>query len=86
MSLLDTLGNEEWLKENEEGIKDLLPETWTHMHNINGLQMGLKMKMLGIDWRSQDEFGRVMVFLEKAGFMIRDGLTVRRNPNIIFKG
>jgi len=85
MGLQDTLGNEEWLKKNEDAIKNLLPETWTHMHNLNGLQIGFGLKLLGVDWRSEDEFGRVMLFLERTRLMLRDGLTVRRNPHSGFK-
>jgi hypothetical protein len=85
VNLKDTLGNEQWLRANEKAVKDMLPETWTHMNNLNGLQLGFKMKLLGIDWRSEDEFGRVMVFLERIGFMLRDGMTVKRNPHSIFK-
>jgi len=85
MSLQDTLCNEAWLRTNEKAIKDMLPETWTHVHNLNGLKIGFTLKLLGIDWRSQDEFGKVMVFLERTKFMLRDGLLVRRNPNNIFQ-
>lgn len=80
MGLQDTLGNEEWLRDNETAVKDLLPETWTHVANLNGLQLGFRLKLLGIDWRSETEFARVMMFLERIGFMLRDGQTVRRNP------
>ena len=85
MSLQDTLGNENWLRKNEDAIKKLLPETWTHMHNLNGLQIGFGLKLLGVDWRSEDEFGRVMLFLERVRLMLRDGLTVKRNPHSVFK-
>lgn len=85
MSLPDTLGSEEWLRANEEKVKALLPETWTHFANLNGLQIGYGLKLLGIDWRSQDEFGRVMLFLEKSRLMLREGMSVRRNPQSIFK-
>jgi len=78
MNLMDTLGNEQWMAENEGKIKALLPETWTHMQNINGLQLGFGLKLLGIDWRSQDEFGKCMVFFERTGLMLRDGMLVRR--------
>ena len=54
------------------------------MHNLNGLQIGYRMKLLGIDWRSQDEFGKCMVYLERIGFMLHDGLTVKRNPRSLF--
>ena len=85
MSLQDTLGNDQWLRENEDKVKALLPELWTHMGNLNGLQIGFGLKLLGIDWRSEAEFGRVMLFLEKVRFMLRDGLTVKRNPQSVFK-
>ena len=85
MSLQDTLGSDQWLRDNEDKVKAMLPETWTHIGNLNGLQIGFRMKLLGIDWRSQDEFGRVMVFLERAKFMLRDGMLVRRNPRSVFE-
>ncbi len=85
MTLQDTLGNEDWLRKNENAVKKLLPETWTHVRNLNGLQIGFGLKVLGVDWRSEDEFGRVMVFLERVRFMLRDGLNVKRNPHSVFK-
>lgn len=85
ISLQDTLGNLEWLSENEAAIREMLPETWTHILNLNGPKLGFKLKLLGVDWRSQDEFGRVMVYLEKIGMMLRDGHTVRRNQHSIFR-
>ena len=85
MGLKDTLGNEQWLKDNEAAIHELLPDTWTHMNNLNGLQLGFKLKQLGVDWQSENDFGKIMVYLEKIGMMLRDGMTVRRNPHSIFK-
>lgn len=85
MSLKNTLGNEDWLRKNEQAIREMLPTTWTHINNLNGLQLGFKLKLMGVDWRSQDEFGKVMVYLEKIGMMFREGMTVRRNPHSIFK-
>lgn len=85
MNLIETLGNETWLKANEAKIKEMLPETWTHIGNLNGLKLGFHLKLIGVDWRSPDEFGRVMLFLEKAGMMQRqNGYQVRANPSSIF--
>lgn len=78
MSLQDTLGNQQWMTTNADRIKAILPETWTHIQNMNGLQLGFKLKVLGIDWRSEEEFGKCMVYLERVGLMRRDGLLVRR--------
>lgn len=85
MSLEETIGNREWVKENEDKIKNILPETWTHIQNLNGLQLGFQLKLIGIDWRSEEEFGKVFVFLEKMGILLREGQTFRRNPHSIFK-
>lgn len=84
MTLMTTLGNTEWLKKHENEVKELLPKTWTHIENISALKLGFKLKLLGIDWRSEDEFGKVMVFLEKIGFMLRDGYKVRVNNKSVF--
>ncbi|EKD89521.1 MAG: hypothetical protein ACD_33C00046G0002 [uncultured bacterium] len=76
-----TIGNSEWLRENTGKIKNILPETWTHVRNLNVLQLGFNFKILGIDWRSQEEFAKVMIFLEKAKIMERNNLLIRRSPN-----
>lgn len=85
MSLIDTIGNEDWLKENEPAIKQLLPKTWTHMQNISALTIGFNLKLLGVEWFSEEEFGRIMVYFERVGLMERDGYTVRANPISIFE-
>lgn len=85
MLFQETLGNVEWLKENESKLKEMLPETWTHIQNLNGLSLGFQLKLLGIDWRSEEEFGKVMVYLTKIGLLLQDGFTVKRNPHSIFK-
>lgn len=85
MSLIQTLGNKDWLIENEDKLSKLLPETWTHIENLNGLKIGFQLKLIGVEWRSTDEFGKVMVFLEKVGIMQRqNGYQVRSNPSSIF--
>lgn len=69
-----TLANKEWWTKNTAAVKDMLPSTWTHMENVNGLQLGFKMKLLGIDWRSEQEFAKVMIFFEKVGIMERQNM------------
>lgn len=79
-NLRGTIDNRVWLRENEQALKALFPETWTHVENLNGLELGFGMKLIGIDWRSTAEFSFVLIVLEKLGLTLRDGLTVRRNP------
>ncbi len=81
MSLTETLGNAEWMKAHADDIKALLPETWTHLANLEGepmMRVAFRLKLLGIDWRSPDEFGKCMVYFERVGLLKRDGVLVRR--------
>lgn len=80
-----TIRNPEWVKKNEQTLKEIFPETWTHMHNLNGLQIGFQLKLYGVDWQSQEEFGQIMVYLEKIKIFLRDGYLVKRNPRSIFQ-
>lgn len=82
--MINTLGNTEWLKANEDKVKALFPEVWTHQSNLNLLQLGFQMKLLGIDWRSQSDLAGCMAFFERTGFLLREGLTVKRNPRSLF--
>ena len=82
-----TLGNIDWLKANESSLKQCLPEQWTHVAKFGqegALKVAFRFKLLGIDWRTQQEFGKIMVYLEKIGFMQREGLMIRRNPVSVF--
>lgn len=81
-----TLGNKDWLRKNETALKAMLPTTWTHIQNLKGLGIGYKLKLLGVDWRSEQQFGQAMVYLERIGIMLRDGLAIKANPRSIFDG
>jgi hypothetical protein len=84
MSLHETLGNEDWLKNNEDKVKALFPSALTNIQNLNGLKLGSELRLLGVAWRTEKEFEMIMVFLEKLGFVIRDGKAVKRNPQRMF--
>lgn len=75
---LHTLGNELWFNENKKALAAAFPETWTHIGNINFLQLGYKLKVLGIDWSSQEELAKVLAFLEQKGVILRDGFAIRK--------
>lgn len=78
MTLKQTLGDGGWFAKNRDALRAILPETWTLMANLNLLQIGFQLKLLGVDWRSADELTRIMVYLERTGVMLRDGNLVRR--------
>ena len=78
----DTLGNEEWLAQNRESIRELLPSEWVDIRDSApmAIKAAFNFKVLGIDWRTGAEFGAIMVYLEKIGLLQRKGVLIRRNP------
>ena len=58
-------------------LRACLPETWTHVHNVNLLQIGFAAKLAGIDWRS---LPGLFAALEIGGLIQRDGYSIRRVP------
>ncbi len=58
-------------------LRRCLPETWTHIHNVNLLQIGFAAKLAGVDWQSLPE---LFSSLEKSGLIQRNGYTLRRTP------
>lgn len=74
-----------FLRENEDKIKKILPETWTHVHNLNGLKLGYQLKLLGLNWWTNEGFAEIMVQLEKSGLMLRDNFLVKANPHRVFE-
>jgi len=79
-----TLLDPAWMFLNEAKLKGLLPEVWTHFGNIEALQIGWNLKLIGVDWRDPDDIGHIMRYLEKIGILLRDGMTIKRNPHTIF--
>lgn len=86
MDLVNTLGNREWLRRHENSLKALLPEQWTLIHNLDVARIAYELKLIGVDWRTPSEFGKVMLFLEKVGILERvNGFTIRRGREPIFR-
>lgn len=57
-------------------IREALPETWTHIDNVNWLRVGFTLKLAGLDWRS---LPGAIVRLQQLGLLQRDGYLIRRS-------
>lgn len=68
-SLADTsvgilcLWKNDWVAENRGNIEELLPSDWQEMDQILAIQIGYGIKCMGVDWRSNQDFGDVMTRL-----------------------
>ncbi len=73
-----TLDNKEWKEKNLPVIKRIFPETWTHTANIDFLKIRFQLKLIGFDYRSDDEVAAILARLEKEKIVLRDGELLRR--------
>lgn len=64
-------------KVDVDAVRAAFPETWTHVHNIDWLRVGWKLKLAGVNWNSLPDMA---ARCEKAGIIQRDGYTLRRTP------
>lgn len=73
MNFEDTLHDKAWLASNRKELLEVLPDQWTHWTNIDLLKIGFKLKLLGLDWRSKDDFIETMIILESVGILVSNG-------------
>lgn len=78
--LRQTLGDIEWMTEHRNELRALFPETWTLAANLNMLQLGFGLKVVGVDWRNDDELAKVLTFLTKFGIVQFQSGLIRRAP------
>jgi hypothetical protein len=68
-----TIGNDAWMRANADKLRAALPTDWTPVDQTLMLRVGFAIKVAGVEWHSQEEFGRCMAFFEKTGLMERMG-------------
>ena len=87
MQYRSTLNNVDWLNENEEKLRSIFPDTWTHLGNVTDVQLLYKLKLLSVPL-SHDHVGDFMAFMEESGVIHRQGNTIRscREPVLFAKG
>lgn len=66
---------------NEEKVAAVFPETWTHRANINWLQIGYRLKLLGV-WPPGMDLARLLAACEMTGLLLRDGDLFRRGGRV----
>lgn len=84
-SAKNTLGNLDWLKANEDKIKSILPNSWTHMREVRMFEIAVRLKLMGVDWTTPEDLVKILQFIEKIGFMVRKGYLVKSNPQRVLK-
>jgi hypothetical protein len=62
-NLKTTIFDLTWYTKNEDVIRDMFPEEWTHVSDLNLLKIGYLLKLRGVDWTSKEELAEVLAFL-----------------------
>jgi len=84
-NIYETFGNKEWLIENEQMVRNLLPAQWTHVDSIDFNDLLLKFQGIGIDVNHLMDLVKLLVFFEQIGMMFKDGPLFKANPKSIFE-
>lgn len=74
----------EFVKEKELKIREILPDTWTHVANLNPLQIGFHLKLTGLDYRSEQEYAALMGLFQHLGMLQLSGMLIRRSSHPLF--
>ena len=71
-----TVADPYWLVEHWSDLTGSMPKELEPLNIDVLLRIGYKFKLLGVDWRSNEELCAYFVVLEKAGMLIRtpDGM------------
>ena len=82
--LTTTLLDVTWLYENEAKVRELLPDTWTHIDNVDIASIAHGLKSLGVNWQNEEWAAHSVHTLKMLGILQREGHTMRRNPRSLF--
>lgn len=84
-SLQETLGNAQWLIDNYPKLRELFPTARTQADLEFLTRLGFRLKVVGVDWRSNDELLQVMLLCHHLGLYDQwrsgDALWVARSAN-----
>lgn len=71
--LKDSLCDEHWISQNRGQLVELFPEVWTHIANVSLLPIMYQLKVLGCDWKTEDQLACCFAVMEQVGIVHRDG-------------
>lgn len=80
---LNNLKDPKWLIKNEFALKHIFPAIWTHSDNLNFLKIRFQLKIVGIDFKNDEELSHVLAILTRLGIieykkLTNDKLQIRR--------
>lgn len=80
----NTLGSADWIRANENRLKEVFPENWTDARHVNLLRIASDLRLIGIPWTKVQQVPNILAFLERIKIIERIGDNFRRNPRSLF--
>lgn len=72
-SIESTLGNSVWVHENTDKLKQALPQDWSDPTEAFGLPFRYKIKLAGVDYKTDAELACVIELLHHSGLLLQQG-------------
>lgn len=77
----DNLYSLHWLIENHENLMNLLPATYTHEDNLDFVQFGFSLSLLGVHFENKEDLEEIILYLESLNLLNRKNeFLIVRNP------
>lgn len=80
----ETILNLSWVIQNEDALKGIFPEDWTHVDCIDPIKLGFWIKVSGIDFRNEAQLQFALFLMQESRLLQRNGNYIRRNPDRVF--
>lgn len=64
-SIEQTLGNQSWTTAHRQQLRDLFPIEPVKVSMELFLSVGFKLKLMGVDWRDQNDLPKMFSFLQR---------------------
>lgn len=78
--IFETLYNRDWLTpKTQSAIRELFPETWTHLDNLDVSALVNGLRGLGMPINSTDDFHATINGFEMLRLMLRNDALIKRN-------
>lgn len=72
MTLHLTLGNDAWMRANFQALRAILQPHWVRQDRDEIFRLGFQLKLLGVEWHSNDELVKTLTFLRRVRVMESD--------------
>lgn len=83
LSLEQSIGNPDWVIQNEKALKELFPEDWVHFSQLSADEISNRLQCLRVELLDDDRLMKALRFFLHLGIADVDGAMVRRGQRAV---